>query len=128
VTRRRDHVSFWTPRHGRDLTPTPEPTECGRCHIRFAYIEGFWHHDCGLPLPVWDHVLRVPGTVQPITGDAQLSRRQVASQLGVTPNTLWRWEKSNKSPVKPRKRKRDGGVVYSAGDVATLRAWARGDA
>jgi len=53
----------------------------------------------------------------------RLKRREVAESLGVAENTVWRWEKGNKSPVKPTKLKRTREVFYRPEDVETLRDW-----
>ena len=53
----------------------------------------------------------------------RLSRAELAEKLGVRPNTIWRWEKAEKSPVTPHKVKRTGEVFYTNEDVETLRAW-----
>jgi transcriptional regulator with XRE-family HTH domain len=52
-----------------------------------------------------------------------IRRKELADRLGVWPNTIWRWEKKGKSPVKPKKLVRTGEVVYSEDDVKVLKQW-----
>lgn len=52
-----------------------------------------------------------------------IRRKELAERLKVRPNTIWRWEKSGKSPVKPKKLLRTGEVVYSEEDVAAYEKW-----
>jgi transcriptional regulator with XRE-family HTH domain len=52
-----------------------------------------------------------------------ISRKGLAARLGVTANTVWRWEKSGKSPVKPQKNIRTGKIAYMEEDVPLLREW-----
>ena len=54
---------------------------------------------------------------------ALLTRAKVAKELGRTPNTIWRWEKGQKSPVKPKKIKYNGQVRYTQEDLERLRKW-----
>ena len=51
------------------------------------------------------------------------NRGQVAKQLGVTAKTVARWEKSGKSPVRPRRLKRNGRPRYTQEDVRALLSW-----
>jgi transcriptional regulator with XRE-family HTH domain len=53
----------------------------------------------------------------------RLSRAELAERLDVSPNTIWRWEKANKSPVTPTKVKRTGEVFYTEEDVEILLKW-----
>ena len=52
-----------------------------------------------------------------------LSRRQVAKLLGISPLTLYRWEREGKSPGKPQRLVRNGYLIYSRDDVEAIRAW-----
>jgi transcriptional regulator with XRE-family HTH domain len=54
---------------------------------------------------------------------AKIYRKDLAKRLGVWPNTIWRWEKANKSPVKPKKLVRTNQVVYTEEDAKTLEKW-----
>ena len=46
------------------------------------------------------------------------SMKEAAKRVGVTKNTLFRWEKQNKIP--PPKRDRNGWRVYAAEDIPKI--------
>ena len=52
-----------------------------------------------------------------------LTRKQVAERLGVAPLTIYRWEKSGKSPARPQRLVRNGRLIYSEADVQALQTW-----
>ena len=55
--------------------------------------------------------------------DKQLRRREVAKALGISEQTLYRWEKNGRSPVKPKRLVRTRELLYQESDVEKLRAW-----
>lgn len=68
-----------------------------------------------------DRVVIGPVPVQ--TRALPLRRKHVAAALGVDPNTIYRWERDGISPVRPRRNRRTGQVIYPQDAVARLRAW-----
>ena len=55
--------------------------------------------------------------------DKQLHRKEVAKELGISEQTLYRWEKEGRSPVTPKRLLRTRELLYQQSDVETLRAW-----
>ena len=53
----------------------------------------------------------------------KFTRADVAKELGVDPNTIYRWEKRDDCPVKPKKLKRSGQLRYTQADIDALRSW-----
>jgi predicted site-specific integrase-resolvase len=54
---------------------------------------------------------------------AVIRRKELADRLKVKPNTIWRWEKAGKSPVKPTKYVRTGEVIYTEEEAKILEEW-----
>ncbi len=51
-----------------------------------------------------------------------MTRKELAARLGVSPNTIYRWEKAGKSPVMPQRR-HDGLLIYPEIAFETLSDW-----
>ena len=52
-----------------------------------------------------------------------IRRKDLAVRLNVKPNTIWRWEKARRSPVRPRKSVRTGEITYTEEDAKALENW-----
>lgn len=57
-----------------------------------------------------------------IRGSQYFTHREVADELGVSRQTLWRWREKGKIPSGVRHRTRQ--VLFSVGDVMSIRAYA----
>ena len=53
----------------------------------------------------------------------RLFRKEIAKRLGVTPNTIYRWEQRPDCPVRPKRLKRTQELIYEEEDVERYRAW-----
>lgn len=57
-----------------------------------------------------------------LQGVTYLSAKEVASLLGVSRQTLWRWRESERVPA--GRKFRDGQVLFTAGEVQAIRDYA----
>jgi len=52
-----------------------------------------------------------------------MTRNEVAKVIGVTPATIYRWEKRGISPANPKRHLRTKQLIYSDDDRAKLQAF-----